>query len=75
MPRRPDAELVKTSKFHEMEFYIMPKKTTSEIFFKTQGWRVVGHEMPIHHVQVKQIHLALLHLLDLPFDISEISRQ
>lgn len=36
MPRRPDAELVKTSKFHEMEFYIMPKKTTSEIFYKTQ---------------------------------------
>ena len=36
LPRRPDAELVKTSKFHEMEFYIMPRKTTSEIFFKTQ---------------------------------------
>ncbi len=36
LPRRPDAELVKTSKFHEMEFYIMPKKTTSEIFYKTQ---------------------------------------
>jgi hypothetical protein len=36
MPRRPDAELVKTSKFHEMEFYIMPKKTSSEIFYKTK---------------------------------------
>jgi len=36
MPRRPDAEIVKTSKFHEMEFYIMPKKTTSEIYYKTQ---------------------------------------
>ncbi len=36
MPRRPDAELVKTSKFHEMEFYIMPRKSSSEIFYKTQ---------------------------------------
>ena len=36
MPRRPDAELVKTSKFHELEFYIMPKKNTSEIHYKTQ---------------------------------------
>ena len=36
MPRRPDAELVNTSKFHEMEFYIMPSKTESEIYFKTQ---------------------------------------
>ncbi len=36
MPRRPDAELVETSKFHEMEFYIMPKKTESEIYYKTQ---------------------------------------
>ncbi len=36
LPRRPDAELVKTSKFHEMEFYIMPKKNTSEIHYRTQ---------------------------------------
>ncbi|MHA1345212.1 MAG: 2-oxo acid dehydrogenase subunit E2 [Candidatus Heimdallarchaeaceae archaeon] len=36
MPRRPDAELVKTSKFHELEFYIMRKKLDSIIFSKTQ---------------------------------------
>lgn len=36
MPRRPDAELVKTSKFHELEFYIMRKKLDSTIFNKTQ---------------------------------------
>ncbi|NPD88880.1 MAG: hypothetical protein HGN29_09145 [Asgard group archaeon] len=36
MPRRPDAELVKTSKFHEMEFYIMKRKVDSSIYFKTQ---------------------------------------
>ena len=36
MPRRPDAELVKTSKFHELEFYIMRKKLDSTIFSKTQ---------------------------------------
>ncbi len=36
MPRRPDAELVKTTKFHEFEFLIMRKKTDSEIHFKTQ---------------------------------------
>ncbi len=36
LPRRPDAELVKTSKFHEMEFYIMKRKIDSSIYFKTQ---------------------------------------
>ncbi|MHA1201488.1 MAG: hypothetical protein ACTSQ4_03095 [Candidatus Heimdallarchaeaceae archaeon] len=36
MPRRPDAELVKTNKFHELEFYIMRKKLDSTIFSKTQ---------------------------------------
>ncbi len=36
MPRRPDAELVKTTKFHEIEFLIMRKKTQSEIHYKTQ---------------------------------------
>ena len=36
MPRRPDAELVKTTKFHELEFYIMRKKLDSTIFNKTQ---------------------------------------
>jgi hypothetical protein len=35
MPRRPDAELVKTTKFHEIEFYIMRKKTQSEIHYKS----------------------------------------
>ena len=35
MPRRPDAELVKTTKFHELEFYIMRKKLDSTIFNKT----------------------------------------
>ncbi len=33
---KTNAELVKTSKFHEMEFYIMPKKTESEIYYKIQ---------------------------------------
>jgi hypothetical protein len=36
MPRRPDAELVKTYKFHEFEFHIMRKKMDSQIFFKSQ---------------------------------------
>ena len=36
MPRRPDAELVKTSKFHELEFHIMPKRSESIIYFDTQ---------------------------------------
>ncbi len=36
MPRRPDAELVKTSKFHEIEFLIMRKKTQSELHYKAQ---------------------------------------
>ncbi|MBY8999549.1 MAG: 2-oxo acid dehydrogenase subunit E2 [Candidatus Heimdallarchaeota archaeon] len=36
MPKRPDAELVKTTKFHELEFYIMRKKLDSTIFNKTQ---------------------------------------
>jgi hypothetical protein len=33
MPRRPDAELVKTSKFRELEFYIMKDRDGSTIFF------------------------------------------
>ena len=36
MPRRPDAELVKTTKFHEFEFLIMRTKTGSSIYSKTQ---------------------------------------
>lgn len=36
IPRRPDAELVKTSKFHEIEFLIMRKKTQSELHYRTQ---------------------------------------
>ncbi len=32
MPRRPDAELVKTSKFRELEFYIMKKRHESVIY-------------------------------------------
>ncbi len=36
MPKRPDAELVKTTKFHEFEFLIMQNKNESEIHFKTQ---------------------------------------
>ncbi|MHA1445762.1 MAG: hypothetical protein ACTSSN_03670 [Candidatus Heimdallarchaeaceae archaeon] len=36
MPRRPDAELVTTTKFHEFEFLIMRNKNESEIHYKTQ---------------------------------------
>jgi hypothetical protein len=36
MPRRPDAELVKTTKFHETEFLIMRKKTQSELHYGAQ---------------------------------------
>ncbi|HUT79932.1 MAG TPA: hypothetical protein VMZ29_01920 [Candidatus Bathyarchaeia archaeon] len=36
MPRRPDAELVKTTKFHELEFHIMHGRTESIIFYDTQ---------------------------------------
>ena len=44
MPRRPDAELVKTTKFHEIEFHIMRKKTQSEIHFQTQVDLTHTHE-------------------------------
>ncbi len=36
MPRRPDGELIKTSKFHELEFHIMPKRSESIIFYDTK---------------------------------------
>lgn len=36
MPRRPDAELVKTSKFRELEFYIMQKRHESVIYADIQ---------------------------------------
>ncbi len=36
MPRRPDAELVKTSKFRELEFYIMKGRNESVIFADIQ---------------------------------------
>lgn len=36
MPRRPDGELVKTSKFRELEFYIMKTRTESAIYFETE---------------------------------------
>jgi len=36
MPRRPDAELVKTTKFHELEFHIMHGRNESAIYFNTQ---------------------------------------
>ena len=36
MPRRPDAELVKTSKFHEIEFHIMQKRSESIIYYDTK---------------------------------------
>ena len=36
MPRRPDAELVKTTKFHELEFHIMRERTQSELHYATQ---------------------------------------
>ena len=36
MPRRPDAELVKTTKFHELEFHIMRERTRSELHYETQ---------------------------------------
>jgi hypothetical protein len=36
MPKRPDAELVKTSKFHELEFHIMRGRNESAIYYKTQ---------------------------------------
>lgn len=35
MPRRPDGELVNTSKYHELEFYIMRTKTESIIYYNT----------------------------------------
>ncbi|MBD3191699.1 MAG: hypothetical protein GF308_13710 [Candidatus Heimdallarchaeota archaeon] len=36
MPRRPDGELVKTSKFRELEFYIMKNRNESAIYFETE---------------------------------------
>jgi len=36
LPRRPDAELVKTSKFRELEFYIMKKRHESVIYADMQ---------------------------------------
>ena len=36
MPRRPDGELIKTSKFHELQFHIMRGRTESTIYFDTQ---------------------------------------
>ncbi|MHA1122632.1 MAG: 2-oxo acid dehydrogenase subunit E2 [Candidatus Heimdallarchaeota archaeon] len=36
MPRRPNAELVKTSKFRELEFYIMKKRHESVIYADMQ---------------------------------------
>ncbi|MCF2142648.1 MAG: 2-oxo acid dehydrogenase subunit E2 [Candidatus Heimdallarchaeota archaeon] len=36
MPRRPDAELIKTSKFRELEFYVMPTRAESMIFYYMQ---------------------------------------
>jgi len=36
MPRRPDAELIKTSKFRELEFYIMKGRNESVIFADMQ---------------------------------------
>ncbi|HUU78283.1 MAG TPA: 2-oxo acid dehydrogenase subunit E2 [candidate division Zixibacteria bacterium] len=36
MPRRPDAELLKTSKFHELQFHIMRERNESTIYFDTQ---------------------------------------
>lgn len=35
MPRRPDGELIKTSKFRELEFHIMPKRSDSIVFYDT----------------------------------------
>ena len=35
MPRRPDGELVKTSKFHELEFHVMNKRSESIVYFDT----------------------------------------
>ncbi|HUU78822.1 MAG TPA: 2-oxo acid dehydrogenase subunit E2 [candidate division Zixibacteria bacterium] len=35
MPRRQDGELLKTTKFHELEFHIMPKRSESIVYFKT----------------------------------------
>ena len=35
MPRRPDAELVKTSHFHELQFYIMRGRNESAIHYDT----------------------------------------
>jgi len=36
MPRRPDAELVKTTKFRELEFYVMRTRVESTLFYQTQ---------------------------------------
>ena len=36
MPRRPDAELVKTSKFNELMFHFMLKRNESAIYFDIQ---------------------------------------
>ena len=36
MPKRPDAELVKTSKFHEFKFHVMQGRMESIIFFDLQ---------------------------------------
>ena len=36
MPRRKEGELVKTSKFHELEFHIMPDRSNSLIFYDTK---------------------------------------
>ena len=36
MPKRPDAEIVRTSKFHELEFHIMHGRNESAIYYEMQ---------------------------------------